>query len=156
MSDKKLVWVPKHLAADIEAVTSTEGLDAIVARYVAEQKKTAEQDLNTLREYVAMYKGLSATARLEFAAACQEAVDKSYKVFDAYDKKMPDITEKVRGIVETILPVYKELDRLENRLDRIDVSRLHSALDLAERIASMSDETRQALTAILRTQEEIA
>lgn len=153
MSDKELVWVPKHLAAEIESLTSTEGIDAIVARYVAEQKVNIEQDLDVLREYVAIYKGLSATARVEFSAACEEAAEKSYEVFEAYDKKMLYITEKVRGIVETILPVYKELDRLANRLDHVDVARLHSALDLAERIASMSDETRQALTAILGENE---
>ncbi len=145
MTEKRYIYVPAELAEKIEQADDIAVMGAAVDEYLKNSVKDIAGMLEDLDEQVMIYKGLMAKARSEFRKASDEQIEQSYVTWEEIDKKRPFVSKKVKALVDDLKPVTRELEEINDLLNRMDLSRIERALKLIDELSYAPAETKKML-----------
>jgi len=144
--DKKYVYIPASLADKVENLIDDEKMvDAAIEQYFADSMKEIRSQLESLDDFTTEYKGLMIAARKAFKTASDEAVEKSYQVWEAFDAAAPSTRKKIQEVRDELKPLKQDLGEIKTALDKIDVYRLGEILKLIRELNESTPETRSML-----------
>ena len=153
---EKLVslWVDAETEKKYNQLKGTIPDDDILQQYIDDTKKNIKFDLDALDDDLLQYKAKVSKWHKAIKEAYQELTDKSYEIFETFDKNRPSFDRKMEEFVASAKPVKAILNDIEKSILNINTWKIDILLELISRISQMSVKEKEILK-FLMTMEGI-
>lgn len=149
--DKEYVglYLPKKLAKSLKELEDGITQEKLIKQFFEHSKDDLRASLEDLQEGILRYKGMMVTAKQAFKEAKEEQLGASYKLWEKFEKELPDIEEKTRVLTDRLKPLENQLNRLNERINNINVHKLERSVELIEKLNNMAPETKNIFKFLL-------
>ena len=153
IDDKELIWVSKKFAERykslIEGNEQQEIINEELENYMAKVRKDTKDEFKTsleaLEEDAAMYQGLMLKTKQTFTKAKDESLSSFYSLWQEYDKDKNNIINKINTLTELLAPLKKDIDQINESLNKINSYPLEKILELLSIYNNSSEESKKMI-----------
>lgn len=135
--EKELVWLPKSLAAKVEALKDS---DNFVEEYIEQSKREINTNLESFDNEIISYKANMIKARKEFQIAKDEMIQANYEMWEKFDEERKSTYNLAEKMVETLKPLKDELVEIQKLMDGIHKWRIEDLLKMLKEINGCAPE----------------
>lgn len=152
-NEKELIWVSKEFALKykslIEGNKKQEIINKELEEYMEKVKKDTRDEfrtsLETLEEDAAMYQGLMLKTKQTFTKLKDEALSSFYSLWEEYDKDQHTITKKINSLKDLLIPLKKDIDQINESLNKINNYPLEKMLELLAKYNNSPEESKNMM-----------
>ncbi len=120
MYDKELIWVSTEQASEFKKATDESAQIEVVKKIIEKAKGSMEDDLNSLDEDAARFRGILLGYKKEYGKVLDEHLAATYKVWEGIEDKMPNTKALCQKLSGEVCEIEKEVDALLDKVERIE------------------------------------
>lgn len=146
--EKKIVWLPKELAAKVEDAESQDTADKLVLRYCEQVRGDMTESISCLDDDLLSFKGKMATVRQEFGKAKEAHLNAIYEVWEKQEVDMAKVRATSAQLIDKLRPLRTEVDGINAELGKINTHKIERLLEMVSAIGdhlAMNSETGNIL-----------
>ena len=143
------LWTTKEKADELNKLKGVIPDDEILQKYIDDTKKNIKIDLDTLDYDMLQYKATMAKWHKTMKEAYDEMTDKSYSLWEEFDKNRPNFDQKMKSFVASVEPVNNMLNNISSNLSQINNFSIDKLLELVNRISCMSMKEKEMMQFLL-------
>lgn len=149
--DKEYVglYLPKKLAKSLKELEGGITQEKLIKQFFQRSKDNMRFELEDLDESLIQYKGYMLATKQAFEKAKDEQLEAHVQLWEKFEKELPDIEEKTRILTDRLKPLENHLDRLNKRINNLNIYKLENAVELIAKINNMAPETKNIFKFLL-------
>jgi DNA repair ATPase RecN len=154
--EKKLVWLPKEIAEQVEFVKSPEQLKEIIDGYTDRVKGELDDQVQYMEDCIIQYKGFLLSAQKRFKTESNKMLEDAYNAWEEWDKKMPSLDKQVDKMLKRLEPLEEKINTVNQALRKLDFYELNKFVELLDKFEQMDDSTKQMFFGLLGLKQQVS
>lgn len=156
--NQELIWVDKDIAERYKELqgdnSKREEQIKIINDYIEgvcnKSKMEFKANLESLDEDVAIYTGLMLKVKQAFEKAKNEQLTASYDLWDKFNEEIPNVTEKIKEITNTINPLREQLDEINSLIRKIDTYDMEKLTNAVKELSSLYGTNKEMIEFLVK------